>query len=328
MLNFSLAPYTIRIKQKGTSNYLYIGKISNSGLDFLDIIHEYLINFLPNSPSIISNSPTDRVKKILKVDPNILKINRNISGRFRAGENGYSSTLFNITTDVVSYERVPFDVELIPYYFLMSLPSDYDRGIIIFQRFKNFGVKSLFFQSFNHFFNNKFSNEYTFEMNPLVPADLIRTCIRDRRIAKVRLIKQSFPRDMFDVPPDAIPNDEEFEGTCELVLNASKKGNLLDKFHNRLFNKIEDFLDSNDTSVGSLIEVKNFDYDNIKIEARVGHSMKTIDLSNSKKIRYYEDISGIDIDTDGHPKFDIIDTRAKAFLSDLSVSIWGADLNA
>lgn len=327
MLNFSLAPYTIRIKQKGTSNYLSIGNISNAGLDFLDMITDYLNNFLPNYP-IINNSINNRVKKILKVDSNIIKNNRTISGIFRAGESGYSSTLFNITTDVISYERVPLDVELIPYYFIISLPIDYDRGIIIFQRFKNFGVKSLFFQSFNQYLNNNFSSEYTFEMNPLVPADLIRNCIRDRNIAKIRLIKQSFPRDMFDVPPDAIPDDEEFEGTCELVLNASRKGNLLDKFHNRLFNRIEDFLDCNDTPVGSLIEVKNFDYDNIKIEARVGNSIKTIDLSNSKKIRYYEDISGIDIDSDGHPKFDIIDTKAKAFLSDLSVSIWGADLNA
>ncbi|MHC5935484.1 hypothetical protein [Nostoc sp.] len=79
------------------------------------------------------------------------------------------------------------DAELIPYYFLIRLPSKVDRGIIILQRFNNIGIKTLFFDNFAQYFKTKISEEYLLDINPLVPKSLIKEYINGRLI-KLRLI--------------------------------------------------------------------------------------------------------------------------------------------
>ncbi|MEH2465992.1 hypothetical protein [Nostoc sp.] len=318
MSKFSLAPYTLRLKRKNSSNYFFFEDVL--GLDFIDVLYEYLSNVLPSLPI---NNQTGEVIKVTSIK----KENRTICGQFESGQNGYGSRLLNTVTDTVSYERNTLDAELIPYYFLVRLPSKVDKGIVILQRFNNIGVKTLFFDNFTQYLKAKISDEYILEINPLVPKGLIKEYINGRFI-KLRFIKQGYPKDIIDIPPDAMPDDNEFDGESELILSAPKNGIL--PYHIRsIFSKnLDKFLSSDDVSVGSIIEVKNFDYDNIKMQVRVGNSYKTINLSDMGKLRYYEDISGIDLNTNGHPKFDIIDSVAKSLLKDLAMSIWGDNVDA
>ncbi|MFN6539342.1 MAG: hypothetical protein RM021_023730 [Nostoc sp. EkiNYC01] len=318
MSKFSLAPYTLRLKRKNSKSYLFFGEVL--GLDFLDIFYEYLSNILPISPI---NNKTGEVIKVTSIK----KENRTIFGRLEAGQNGYGSKLLNTVTDTVSYERNTLDAELIPYYFLIRLPSQADKGIIILQRFNNTGVKTLLFDNFIQYLKTKISDEYILDINPLVPKGLIKEYINGRFI-KLRLIKQGYPKDIFDRHPNGMPDENEFDGQCELVLSAPKNGILPHYIRSMISTNIDKFLNSDDLSVGSIIEVNNFDYDNIKMQVRVGNSYKTIDISDMGKLRYYEDISGLDLDINGHPKFDIIDSRAKSLLKDLAISIWGDNIDA
>jgi len=318
MSKFSLAPYTLRLKRKNSSNYFFFEDVL--GLDFIDVLHEYLSNVLPSLPI---NNQTGEVIKVTSIK----KENRTIYGQFEAGHNGYGSTLLNTVTDTVSYERNTLDAELIPYYFLVRLPSKVDKGILILQRFNSIGVKTLFFDNFTQHLKAKISDEYILEINPLVPKGLIKEYINGRFI-KLRLIKQGYPKDIIDIPPDAIPDDNEFDGESELILSAPKNGILPYHIRSMFSTNLDKFLNSDDVSVGSIIEVKNFDYDNIKMQVRVGNSYKTINLSDMGKLRYYEDISGINLNANGHPKFDIIDSVAKSLLKDLAMSIWGDNVDA
>ena len=320
MSKFSLAPYTLRLKSKDVKDYLLLGDVC--GLDFLDFFDEYLSIFLSNYP--IDNKAGEVVKVI-----DTHKKNRTIYGLLEAGKNGYGSKLLNTSTDTISYERELLDAELIPYYFLVRMPSKSDKGVVILQRFHNLGIKTLFFRRFNQYLNTKFP-DIMLEINPLVPKGLIREYINGR-IVKIRLIKQGFPKDIADVSSEAMPDDHGFDGKCEMVLSASKNGYFPDLFLSNFSRKIDKFLDPNgsDTSIGDIIEMSNFDYENIKIEVKIGNTYKTVNLSENDKIRYYEDISGIEVNVkDGHPKFDIIDDRAKSFLKDLAMSIWGDNVDA
>ncbi|MDZ8056570.1 MAG: hypothetical protein RMX63_34665 [Aulosira sp. ZfuCHP01] len=318
MSKFSLAPYTLRLKSKSSRNYLFFGDVL--GLDFIDIFYDYLSNVLPASPI---NNKTGEVIKVISLK----KDNRTIYGQFEAGKNGYGSKLLDTITDTVSYERKPLEAELIPYYFLVRIPSKVDKGIVILQRFNNIGVKTLFFDNLIQYLKDKFSDEFLVDINPLVPKGLIKEYINGRFI-KLRLIKQGYPKDIFDRNPNGMPDENEFDGQCELVLSAPKNGILPYHIRSMFSTNLDKFLNSDDVSVGSIIEVQNFDYDNIKMQVRVGNSYKTVDISDMAKLRYYEDISGIDLNTNGHPKFDIIDSRAKALLKDLAISVWGDNIDA
>lgn len=322
MSKFSLVPYSIRVRRTRATQYIRLDKIptqtSTSDADLLEILHHYLNSVVPSLP----NNPDD--DEVLRVDF-INKSNREINGRLKGGARGYGSDLVDTQTGDVAYRRTTRHAEIIPYYFLAAIPQA-DKGIVILQRFRSFGIKDLFLDSFYNYFKSIFGNEYVLEMDPLIPTGLMREYLRGR-IVKIRLIKQGFPRDTFDVDPDSQPEDDVFTGRAELVLHAGRNDFLPKALLDKFADGVDKFLSSEDETIGSIIEVKNFDFENVKVGVKVGSKYRTIDLSNSNRLKYSEDISGIAIDNEGHPKFDIIDERSKEFLRELSLSIFGGEVD-
>ena len=67
-----------------------------------------------------------------------------------------------------------------------------------------------------------------------------------------------------------------------------------------------------------MIELRGYEYDNVKVELDVRGSKKTLDLSDLLKIRAYVDItSDIHVDDDGHPEFNSIDAVARDLMGSL-----------
>ena len=220
MAKFSLVPYAIRVKEKGTNKYLSLGNISN--LDLANILDGYLKQ-IPNSLSDSDHS------SIIKTGSCSLQ-GRVLNGTIKGGDYGYTAELSNTETGRTSYQRQVTDAELIPYYFLMELPSTANKGIVVLQKFKQSGVKEAFFKNFRDYFNSKLGADYTLELDPIVPKELVREYLKGGRILKIRLIKQGFPRDTFDVNSDEHPEDKEV--TSELVFSAKRGGSLPDKLLN------------------------------------------------------------------------------------------------
>ena len=317
MAKFSLVPYAIRVKEKGTNKYLSLGNISN--LDLANILDGYLKQ-IPNSLSDSDHS------SIIKTGSCSLQ-GRVLNGTIKGGDYGYTAELSNTETGRTSYQRQVTDAELIPYYFLMELPSTANKGIVVLQKFKQSGVKEAFFKNFRDYFNSKLGADYTLELDPIVPKELVREYLKGGRILKIRLIKQGFPRDTFDVNSDEHPEDKEV--TSELVFSAKRGGSLPDKLLNIFTpDKIAQFLESENKSVGSMVEIKHFDFNTIKLQVRIGKSTRTIDVSDTDRLRFSLDISNdVQEGSDGHPSFDSIDLLAKKFLKDLSSSVLGGEID-
>ena len=321
MAKFALAPYSIRVKERRTTDkYVPLSNIptqgSLSGVDLLDLIHHYFDRILSKRP----HSPDEDY--VLKVDQvNLHK--RVVNGRLKCGHREYSSELVDTKTGNTDYHRTMLHAEIVPYYFLIGILPKANKGIIILQKFNRSWIKDVFLDSLYKYFKLTFGEEYTLEMTPLVPRDLIREYIKGR-ITKIRLIKQELPRDPFDVDSSSYPDDCEFDGEEEYVLKARRNGDFPKLILNRFSQGIEKFLSSENEPIGSIIEYKSFEFDNVKVEVQIGGHYTTIDISHLDRMRYSEDISGIEIDTDGHPKFGIIDDRAKEFLQNLALGMFGS----
>ena len=71
-----------------------------------------------------------------------------------------------------------------------------------------------------------------------------------------------------------------------------------------------------------MIELQDFDYDNVKVEIELAGSRKTLDLSNIMKLRAYYDItSELVVGPDGHPVFSSIDGIAQDLMGSLLSTI-------
>jgi hypothetical protein len=117
MSNFSLTPYTIRLRQKRSSEYLNLSDLSDVHVDILDIFYEYLNSVLPKLPIDAT------AKEHLKVEFADKK-HRTITGRFKGGVKGYGAELRDVNLDSLSYERKLSDAEFVPYYFLIRIPTN------------------------------------------------------------------------------------------------------------------------------------------------------------------------------------------------------------
>ena len=204
---------------------------------------------------------------------------------------------------------------MLPFYFLLYLPKRANEGIVLLQRFKQFGIRTIFLQDINQYFSLQYPN-LEIEMNPLVPEQLINQYL-DGRIIKLRFIRFNFPEDLADFIYNN-QNHVEEEGSTEYVVSVKRGGNinLKERFHEVVDGRrnLKDLIE--------IQKIQNFDYDNVKIEVMIGKNRRTIDLSHLDRIRAYYDITNdIILGDNGHPDFDSINSIAEQLLKDLLNSI-------
>ena len=315
--NIFLAPYSIRLKDTVSGNYVSLGNKQEWGNDLFELLYSYLKNDMPCIPF----DPEDSSKRTIRLET-CIKQERTIYGIVKSGEYGLQSELHDVESNMSSYERQFTDAELIPYFFLVKMPPMTMQGILILQKLGSRGCKGAFEKDFNEYIKSKFASQYLVEISSLVPKDLVKAYLR-RRIIKIKLIKHSFPNEVSDVDLRGLPTDEQ--GEVEYILKARRNKTLPESLVDKFRGNVDTFLGGGSTPVGSLLEIQGFEADNVKVEVQVGSSCRTIDLSNVDRVRFTEDITErVRIDTEsGRPILDDIKKIATEFLEDLSSAIWG-----
>lgn len=310
MPKIALSSYTIRFKDKrkiGKMNNLinsYASLDNLENVDTFDIIKNYLNRLQHN----LSN---DHGEKILMRVTNYNTYNRKCDGIIETGIYGYESDLYDIETDTISHRKKVNEAEMLPFYFLISLPKNANEGIILFQRFGKFGIRTVFSRDFRNYFASQVKN-FSVEINPLVPETLVKYYIEEGSLKKIRFIKFEIPRDIADALNQS---HEEQEGYIELTV-AAKRNNQLPGM-----SIIRDFFEGR-RDLNKLIELQDFEYDTIKVELEAGGERRVIDLSDWLKIRAYYDITGdVELNGGGHPYYSSIHKIAMNLHDELFIVI-------
>jgi len=307
MARYTLAGYTIRAKMGDQYTRLDNINISGKLVDTLSVFLNYFNN------RSLSPSHDRSGRKLLKVT-NFGRDGRQLYGIIETGEYGYESELYNVDTGNISYRRRIADAEMLPFYFTVYLPQNTNEGILLLQRFKQFGIKTMLEKDINRYLSRYLQLPLKFEIYPLVPRQLIEQCLNGR-IVKLRFIRFSWPRDITDVY--YMQDHYEEVGYIELVISA-KKGRDIRGVKER----IRAFLDGR-IHLTDILEIRNFEYNNIKVEIDLNGNKRTVDLSNLYKFRAYYDITNeVVIGPNGHPTFDSINQVAQSILEDLKKLIY------
>jgi len=305
MAGISLSSYTLRVSD-GEGNNKLINDFDGNGADIYEILKDYLDDRENNC----CNDAEKR--KFLKVS-HFSQDNRIINGIIETGDYGYESNIYDINDEVVSYQRKAYEADMLPFYFLLKLNENYDEGLVLLQRFKQFGIRGTFLDDFNNFFTSYYP-EFKIEIKPLVPDQIVRKYLEDGRITKLRFIRFQMPSDF----EDFYENQDHVEemGSTELVVSAKSNSSL------PVLNRITTFLNG-EIELTELIELQDYDYDNVKAEVVINKKSKVIDLGNLNKIMPYYDITDEVVldENSGHPLFDSIDRVSRDFMTDLYNSI-------
>ena len=176
--------YTLRIRESRSKEYLPLDNFFGE-IDFLSFFQNYISSF-DHQLEINENQ-----KRSLKLDSDRLSIlseQRMISGIIESGDYGYESKIVNTLSGEEKYKRKVDDTEIKPFYFLIYLPKNDNKGFVILQRLGIYGIHSVFRNHLTDFFKSKY-NDLQLDFNPFVSSNLAKSFIEKGNIKEFKLWK-------------------------------------------------------------------------------------------------------------------------------------------
>lgn len=276
--------------------------LSNGGTIEFDIadVHgkpamEHIEEFLNTNKKMYGNMKS----KIFKVhmseevdefkDENGVVMFDYIFGSIKSGEYGYSAEIVNAENQNVTHNKGVDEAEVIPFYFMFCFPRvKTNRVLVVLQNNGLYGIKSITEKSLKEYMKNNVGDKIYINMGTMVPETYLERYIQGD-INSISLIKWAANKDEAD-NINSICNSD----SVQMVINKPK-------IQKTFKEKINKFIKGT-ISLNGIIEIPNFEYDNIKIETKVGKTTKIIDLGNVDKLVFKENIDDQVQTIEGHPE--------------------------
>jgi hypothetical protein len=312
MKQIQLALYTIRIEarkqnKKANDLYLDLDSFCETGDVFSFLVR--IIKLLDKKPF---KDPYDKTLINLSTFKSDEK-SRLLFGMIDSGIYGQASRIMDSNTLKFVYSKEAEEADLLPFFFLASIPHGKNEGILILSRVGKDGVRRILEKMIVRLFRAVYPS-FRMNFNPLIDGRIIKKIINNGIVQKIRFIKFQIPHDKID---GLDGGHQEMRIDSEFSLSAQR----LPVLHRLLsaFNPGQD--------VKNLFEVKEMNgYDVLKVEVKSGKSLKTINLGNPSKVRNYIDISehpDLVRDAKQNPTFDSIYKIALQELNEHSLLLYG-----
>ncbi|WP_432252248.1 hypothetical protein [Streptomyces sp. HNM1019] len=282
MAEHSIAAYKISVHRRQKREPLPFDNFDGAGADLLRVFYGYLAFLQSDGFDHADN------QQVLKA-PEISSDHRKIRTTLGLGEYGVTSQFEERGSGNVRFNREQSDVEILTFRNLLVLPKGREVGLFLTERTHNRGVYSLFTTGLRRAFRKRFP-EYVLDVNNLTPEAAVSRILDSGEVKKIRLVRNSVPRDIAD--QYELANHETELGTMETVISAPRRGKLSKK-------RIEKIV-RGEADVSSLLEWQKVDYNDLRVEVRVGRSTRTLSVASGKTPVVTFEIDGELIDNDGN----------------------------
>lgn len=293
MKKIGLSVYSLNVKndQKDTNiNDLVDGK------SFIDLVNDYYSangqNF-DDDPQYETVFKFEDVKKQTIKDEYGREVYSYILGTVKTGEYGTESELVEKTTGVTSYNKKETEADVIPFSFMMAIPSgEYSMGIAIFQSEGKNGMKSAFERRMRRYIK-KVNSKIKFGFGTIAPKYYVEKIIRDGFLKQIRVLKYD--------------KDDEITNALNINNGVELKEERIFHDPSPFFQKSENLKKLRECLEGkarfdTLVTIPDFEYDSLKFVIKNGEREKTINMTNIDSIVVTIDITNeIGIEA-GHPK--------------------------
>ena len=252
----------------------------------------------------------EHFQKGIKFKSNTLKIDikkRILRGVFDSGNYGFESDIHKKDSIV---KKLVDDVETMPFYFLIYIPIDSNLGFLMLQRFGNYGVSTMFKAHFNEFFKSKYP-DLMIDYNQYVSKELAETFAKGG-VKEIILTRYNLPSDKAD-RMGFLEYSNQIK-SIELRVKAKSKMTFAN------FN-LKKFIDNPNGQFFSARAIKELGFDGshkISVVSKYGKSERTIDLSDTMKIKPYYILDKVEREKSKHPSFNSIDSEAIKLLDEFT----------
>jgi hypothetical protein len=303
MPTVSLASYVIKIQNIDIHEPENLVDFEESGQDLLDILERYL-NQLGAGLSV-----DDENKTALMVRQPLNRNGRVLTGLIESGDFGIATQLRNVITGQVTYNRPVDDAENVPLYFLIWIPEEGQRGILILQKLGILGIKTPLLAELKRRFETEFDS-LRLVLNKLTYNRIVRNYLDNGRVTEIRLIQYEAPDDIRALYAN---RDEALkEVYVEYVVHAKSRK------HIRIGDRIRAVLEGR-RGANNLVEIAGFQPHKTKLNIEINGKRRTIDMGQTGALSLDFDISDeVEIDAQSNlPTFDSTDRIANELLEEL-----------
>ena len=297
MTKISLVTYSLRFLSRNDESIYNTDTIpyKQGHFHLIDILRDY---FNTRTDEFVDISAQKKLLTVNTCFSQEVQTFRITSGILETGNYGYASKIRDVATNEIIFEKTVNDAETLPFFYSFFVPSNGNTSICIFQRFSNKGFKTAFENDFNTFLGQE-SPEVRFSLFPLLPESYINSVLDNGRITKIRLVKDQLPSDL----ADAVIGHRNSEARSEFVISAKVRGNLANQ---RIIDKLKSLVGIHPRPLEEVFEIRGFEYNDIKVEVKIGSSTKTLSFGNLDNVFGSYDITDeVDI-VDGHPEYSSI----------------------
>lgn len=313
MARFGFVPYSIQIRDSHADNdYVPVAKFHGQ-TGITDVFDEFCKTRMTDASQAVA--AIDHIaQSVIRIDKHDHMTEMGSSvysfAVISTGQYGEESDIYHSGKRQVTYKKSKDEAELIPFFTALECVSgNRERAIILFQTYKQFGMKTAFCKEFIAYFKSKFGKRYTIEISPIVPEGLIS------QITSLPITRVDFVR--FDAS-DAINNLDSGNPGINANLSVSfsaKRGsflplnNVFAKLANRSTKEIKGYVEF----PGFL---NSFDYEDIYFTVKDGTIDRTVKVLEFYISRYRHDIENeVKIDPNGHPELESLKLSGFRFIS-------------
>ena len=283
-----LVPYQIRVKKRGTKEYLALDKLPG-GQQFLTLFRQFL---LKHQYAKIATVPSDAVSVTVDEDEQTaFRVNnfwqrgaiqgddetpiQSIDAMIELGVYGLKSTLVNVET-ASEREKDRSEADLASFYIRLDLHTGIDRGVLLVQEYGRQKCRGQFTKNLNRFFreNDDYSG-FTLEVQSLVTEEYLESMTNGAVIKSVKLCRPMRYKDASDRLHGGVTDSPC--GSVEIILRPNKGGSFLMKISEAISSLKESL--NGKTPTGNLILVEpDAEYEWAKMEIEMQGRKRTLNL--------------------------------------------------
>ena len=287
-----LSVYGMQVRKNGVDNQ-DLNNLFN-GKDIISIVYEYIDQHINtydndrNAESLFAFSHQE--KKEIYEDGQL--VYKTLSGIIKTGDYGISSELIDINTGE-SYSRTSAQADTMPFGFCIIVPAgNVNSCIIVMQSLGQYGIKMALQKRIQNILQKLDSNLFI-SLGPVMPKQYVQRYLEKGILQKISMTRFEIPED----ETERIGVNYGVEQTYEERIIHKPIG-----FLERKKDAIREWVNGQKKST-EIIQLNDFEYDNLKFTFKLGNNDKTINLDNLDKIVVTEDVTDKVQIIEGHPTF-------------------------
>lgn len=227
-------------------------------------------------------------------------------GKIGTGEYGYATDIYDPSSKKITYQKTKNQAGMIPFYYFFKPSKDPNSGILVVQKFKQYGIKTFLNQKLISYLANIQQNS-TLTIEKIVPNALLQKLLTQGEVRTLRLLKQEVSSDICD-GLSAVDTAKQAE-QIEIIIKAAKGGSFSGL---ALFNAFKN------KKLSGLITIPDFSYDEIKVDIDIDGRKRVVSLGHPGRLAGNIDItSELEVGIDGHP----LEDSLKNIMSDFADEI-------